>query len=132
VLLVARSAGKPVGRVYVWLEPAEETEIREKLPEVALLIHLWVREESRHRGVGTALVRAAEALLHERGHRCVALGVGPDNEGAIRLYSRLGYASWQYPDIETTTETFLENGRRLRSPETCRIFVKELNTAAHG
>jgi GNAT superfamily N-acetyltransferase len=132
LLLVAWVSGEPVGRVYLWLEPAEEREIRDNLPGVALLLHLWVHEDSRNQGVGSALVDAAETELRQRGHRRVALGIDPGNHGAMRLYARLGYRPWPHPDIRTTSMRFLSNGDRVRLPETCRVLVRELSTNDAG
>lgn len=47
----------------------------------------------RGQGVGTALIRAAEALAGERGLPRVGLGVAEDNPNAARLYGRLGYVA---------------------------------------
>ena len=42
-------------------------------------------------GVGTRLMDVAEADLLQRGYHRVSLNVGQTNEGARRLYERLGY-----------------------------------------
>jgi GNAT superfamily N-acetyltransferase len=126
VLLVAWIGNEPVGDIYVWLEPAEEPEVRAKLPNVALLNHLEVHAGRRNSGIGTALLEHAEELLRNCGHRKVALGVSPANGRAARLYERLGYHNWPHPDIETHFNIYLDNGERLRVPEICRIFVKDL------
>lgn len=126
LLLVASVRNVIAGSVYLWLEAAEEPELRERLPGVPLLQHLVVRREYRNRRIGTALVAVAERLLHDLGYRAVALGVRPDNVDAIRLYRRLNYREWGHPPIPTVDEEFLPNGSRRRSPATCRIFVKLL------
>lgn len=127
LLLVAWLGAEPVGDVYVWLEQAEEPELRERLPGVAMVQHLEVRDSHRNRRVGTALLLAAERALRERRHTRVALGVVPDNDRAARLYRRHGYREWPYPPITTTYEEFLPDGRRRRRSEVCRIFVKDLD-----
>ena len=45
----------------------------------------------RGQRIGTTLMRHAERLVAERGHRLVGIGVGVDNHDAERLYRRLGY-----------------------------------------
>ena len=45
----------------------------------------------RGMGIGTALLRKAEARARSMGKRTMSLGVIAENEGAIRLYERLGY-----------------------------------------
>lgn len=56
-------------------------------------------------GIGTALIRAAEARAENQGFRMIGLGVAEDNPNAARLYLRLGYQartryvdSWSYVD----------------------------------
>src|SRR5690606_15637741 len=74
-LLVAWHGETPIGDVYLWLEEAEEPEVRERLPGVPLLTHLEVAREHRNRRIGTRLMLAAERRLRELGHDRVALGV---------------------------------------------------------
>ena len=50
-----------------------------------------VAEGCRNRGVGTGLIRAAEAYAAEHGIGKVVLHVERANQGARRLYLRLGY-----------------------------------------
>ena len=46
---------------------------------------------SRGLGVGTALMQKAEEKAESTGKHTMSLGVITENEGAIRLYERLGY-----------------------------------------
>ncbi|HEY0471785.1 MAG TPA: GNAT family N-acetyltransferase [Kribbella sp.] len=46
------------------------------------------------RGIGTALIAAAESLAADWGRDLVGLAVEPQNTGARRLYERLGYRQW--------------------------------------
>ena len=50
-----------------------------------------VSPSARGLGLGTLLMERAEARAHELGKRQLSLGVIGENEGAIRLYERLGY-----------------------------------------
>ncbi|MHC4939822.1 MAG: GNAT family N-acetyltransferase [Planctomycetota bacterium] len=52
---------------------------------------IMVDEAHRGRGLGTAAMRAAEDLARKRGAAGIGLSVFAHNEGAIRLYERLGY-----------------------------------------
>lgn len=52
---------------------------------------ITVARAARGRGVGTALIRAAEERARAWGVRKVTLGVLAENEAARRLYRRLGY-----------------------------------------
>jgi ribosomal protein S18 acetylase RimI-like enzyme len=64
---------------------------RAAFPGYVEINHLQVRPEHRGRGVGTAIIRAAEVLIGSRGIVQVAVSVASDNPSAARLYLRLGY-----------------------------------------
>ncbi|MEO1057499.1 MAG: GNAT family N-acetyltransferase, partial [Actinomycetota bacterium] len=51
-----------------------------------------VDEAGRGKGVGSALLAHAEQTAHEVGAQRMALDVSVNNDGARRLYERLGYA----------------------------------------
>jgi GNAT superfamily N-acetyltransferase len=51
-----------------------------------------VAREARGRGVGTALLSAAEGWARARGYRFITLNVFLDNTGARSVYERAGYA----------------------------------------
>lgn len=56
---------------------------------------LVVAPEAEGKGVGEALVQAAQAWARCRGYRMMQLYVLPGNAGARRLYERMGYrAEW--------------------------------------
>jgi ribosomal protein S18 acetylase RimI-like enzyme len=124
LLLTAWQDDRPVGDVYLWLEPAEELEIRERLTGTPLLTHLEVHPALRQRGFGTELIRAAEHELADRGHDQVALAVEVTNHGAMRLYRRLGYEEWDHPPISCFA---LADDRGPRMVEICRVMVKQLH-----
>jgi GNAT superfamily N-acetyltransferase len=94
VLLVAWLDGRPVGDVFLSWEPADEPEVRRRLPGVPRLGHLEVLGPFQRRGIGTALIRAGEDAARRLGHDRLALGVGVGNSCARRLYERLGYVDW--------------------------------------
>jgi GNAT superfamily N-acetyltransferase len=123
VLLIAWDDGRPVGDVYLWLEPAEEAEIREHLPGVPLLNHLEIHVDHQSRGRGTELIKAAESRLAELGHDRVALAVEVTNEGAAKLYDRLGYREWPHDVVECYP---LSDGAGQVGVEVCRVLVKAL------
>lgn len=125
-LLVAWHGETPIGDVYLWLEEAEEPEVREQLPGVPLLTHLEVAREHRNRRIGTRLMLAAERRLRELGHDRVALGVDLRNERVGSLYRRLGYEEWPHPPVPTTRRIYLPGGRVEQVPDLCRILVKDL------
>ena len=110
VHIVARDGGDVLGGVLV-----TGTELR----------HLRVRENARGRGLGTALIRAAERVLLEQGHREATLMVGVGNHRARALYLRLGYLPTGRTDI--TTDTRIDDeGRRSKSTQTEQELRKTL------
>lgn len=52
---------------------------------------VFVREERRRQGFGTAVTRAAEQAVLARGGTRVSIGAGVGNSAARRLYEKLGY-----------------------------------------
>lgn len=55
------------------------------------LHHLFVVENARGRGIGAALVRAAEEMARGFGCGYLIIGTHPDNRAAQDYYRRLGY-----------------------------------------
>jgi len=72
------------------------------------IYHLAVEPDLRRRGIGRALVRAAEETLVRRGCPKVNLQVMPANRDVVEFYERLGYA----------VEERVSMGRRL-APSAC-------------
>ena len=58
---------------------------------VGLLDELYVVPEHRNQGLGTALLRAAEAELVARGGEVLEIGVDGEDVDAQRFYERHGY-----------------------------------------
>lgn len=79
-----------------------------------------VRPAMRNRGLGTALLAFVEQDLVQRGFREVTLNVAENNEGALRLYQRLGYkfvkkisGEWSFYDEKGKLQNVVEPGYRL-------------------
>jgi aminoglycoside 6'-N-acetyltransferase len=89
--IVAEADGRLVGMVELLPRgfTAEAGAARESIPSVD--IGLSVASEWRGRGVGTALMRAAEDWASEHGARRIILDLAAANTRAHRLYERLGY-----------------------------------------
>jgi GNAT superfamily N-acetyltransferase len=60
---------------------------------VALLDELYVAPEVRGRGLGSALLAAAEAVTRQRGGELLEINVDGDDTGARRFYERHGYVN---------------------------------------
>jgi len=88
LVLVAERAGGVIGYVYAALEPQSWKELR----DAAGFIHdVVVVPEARRHGVASALIDAACAWFRTVGAPRVVLGTAEKNEGAQRLFSRLGF-----------------------------------------
>lgn len=123
MLLTAWRGRSPIGVIYLWLEEAEEAELRAHLPDTPILNNLEIHPDHRGRGVGTKLIRAAERRLRMLGFDRVALAVEVTNGRAARLYRRLGYAQWPHPHVRCYSLTDSQGKRHV---EICRIMVKTL------
>jgi len=87
VLLVAELQGLIIGQIFVQVDST----LVAGRGGAAYLYALRVRPEYRGRGVGTALVQEAEALLRQRGFVRALISVAKENDAARRLYERLGF-----------------------------------------
>jgi len=66
--------------------------------DIARLYSIAVADAARGRGLGQALLTAAERIASRRGARRMRLEVRQDNAAAIRLYERKGYRCFSaYP-----------------------------------
>ena len=82
------ATGRIVGYVYAGLEPMSWKELRGP----AGFIHdVMVEGGEQGAGVGSALIDAAIAWLRERGAPRVMLWTAERNDGAQRLFQRLGF-----------------------------------------
>jgi ribosomal protein S18 acetylase RimI-like enzyme len=103
-ILVAEYAAVVAGFTTVLTRVPYE-ELDDPSGEFALITDLVVREAFRRRGLGAALLQAAEAHARAAGAPEVRVGVLSANVTARRLYSRAGFA----PYLETLS-------KRLTSP----------------
>ena len=84
LVFVARDAGRIVGSAQLALAPLPNSRHRAELQK--LLVH----RSHRGRGLGTALVRAAEAAARVHGRTLIVLDSGATGN-ALGLYERCGY-----------------------------------------
>lgn len=92
VTLIALLDGNVVGYTNVIWEPDYEAFRQQGIPEINdmnTVAHL------RRNGIGTRMIKAAEALVYRRGKRVIGIGVGvtPDYAIAQSLYPKLGYVA---------------------------------------
>jgi GNAT superfamily N-acetyltransferase len=130
VQLVAWAGEDAVGKAMVvfpghveWSESA----FRETCPE---LRDLAVSDAWTRRGIGTALVAAAEREVRAAGFDRIGLGVGlePSYGPARAMYERLGYRTAHGPFI-SAARLEDDEGRAVPVAGVCRYLVKVLVAA---
>jgi GNAT superfamily N-acetyltransferase len=126
VLLVAWLDGRPVGDGFLAWDPAPEPELRRHLPGAPRLVHLEVVGQRQGRGIGTALIRAAEDTAYQHDHEQLVLAVGVDNPDARRLYERLGYVDWGHGTIVGTWVERDHDGPPVTVSAILKVLVKHL------
>lgn len=121
VFLLAHLDGAIAGHALL-LRESKYAEMRTTygVPEVNAL-HAYVEGK----GVGTALIAAAEAIASQWGYGGIGLAVEPNNARARRLYGRLGYAERAEVMDEWTEQA--DDGTVLRShADPCLYLTKPL------
>ena len=121
--LIAWDGTQPRGSGLLRWDGPGQPNAKAAFPLVPELTQLHVREQHRGRGVGTAIIMAAEALATARDRSCLSLGVDADNTGAARLYERLGYRRSGVRDVVSYGWTD-QLGQRHHSTETSELLVK--------
>ncbi len=127
--LVAWSGDVARGVAVVNWEGPVGREAAQAFPGVPEIAHLQVTASARGQGVGTRLIRAAEAMAETAGLRSVAMGVGVDNVAARRLYERLGYNPTDVLEVNTYVYVDAEGNSHPMS-ETNTLLVKPLTAGA--
>ncbi|MEU2798161.1 GNAT family N-acetyltransferase [Streptomyces sp. NPDC007117] len=122
----------PVGTAQVLWQGCAAPEVQARFPGCPELngLGIWP-PELRSRGIGTALIRAAEERVRDAGHALVGLGVDDDNHRAAALYLRIGYreTGCRYLDRYAHLD---DNGVRHEVADPARFLVKELGGDAPG
>lgn len=88
--------GLPIGHVFLRWNGSLDEPVASNLRECPHLEDLLIREQHRSKGVGTALLSAAEYIVKGRGLNRIGLAVGTDNPNAKKLYERIGYAETSF------------------------------------
>lgn len=86
VLVAVDAAGEHLG--FVHIETAVDFFTREKHGHISTIV---VNPSSERRGVGRALLDAADAWCAEKQYRLLTLNVFEENAAARRLYERAGF-----------------------------------------
>jgi GNAT superfamily N-acetyltransferase len=114
---VAWEGGDPIGHAHVaW----EKTTLG--VPEIG---DVFVPAELRRGGIGTELSKAAERMALARGHRQISISASIANEGALRLYRRLGYRDAGLPP-KRVRGTIVVRGGPMEVDDTLLYLIKDL------
>ena len=127
VYLLARQNGEVVGHSMLFRR-SKYSEVQAG-PDPAEINALYASEQGR--GIGTAIIAAAEDLATEWGCSMIGLAVGLDNAGARRLYERLGYQAWDGPQvIDRWTEKDADGSVLVTHRDPCVYLLKPLPNPA--
>jgi ribosomal protein S18 acetylase RimI-like enzyme len=109
LMLVVDFNGFPIAQIFVQFT-ANNRRIADGQTR-AYLYSFRVMDLFQRQGIGTYLMHQAEHELIQRGFLYATIAVAKDNEGAQRLYSRLGYhvigddpGKWHYIDHRGMTQ----------------------------
>ena len=121
--LVAWIDGSPVGNLDLRWSGNEQPAVVEKFPNCPELNGIEVCRERRSRGIGSALIEAAESQAKEKGYTVVGMGVDTTNDRAKELYLKLGYEV-KMPYVDRWVENN-DNGQKIHE-DACEWLVKDL------
>ncbi len=122
IYLTAWQQDQVVGRMTL-LKESKYQPIRDAFPGYWEMNALEARPQGR--GVGTVLINTAEQWVAESGGPGLGVGVGPDNNGARRLYERLGYVEWSEGRVIDEWDERDESGRLVRAhADECLYLLK--------
>jgi GNAT superfamily N-acetyltransferase len=125
--LVAWEDGTPVGQALLHRRRPSALAVAGVVDSLPYIEDVFVLPEWRNRGVGTALLEAAESAAATRGDRGVSLAVSTGNAAARRLYTRLGYVDAGVPvHRHATTEPGFDSGDQSGN-ETVVDLIKRLD-----
>lgn len=124
VYLLAWRGAKVVSKATLLLR-SRYPEVRSVFPELAEInaLDAWPQGE----GIGTALILAAEQEARQRSVPIAGLAVDVTNDGARRLYERLGYARWTHGLVIDRWTQRGDDGRVLgEQADECFYLTKQL------
>jgi GNAT superfamily N-acetyltransferase len=125
--LVAWEGGTPVGQTLIHRRRPFALAVAGIVDSLPYIEDVFVLPEWRNRGIGTALLEAAEGAAAARGDRGVSLAVSTGNASARRLYTRLGYVDAGVPVHRHATTEPSYGGEGQSGNETVVDLVKRLH-----
>ncbi len=126
VYLLAWDGALPVGHVLLKWGGNGEEPMASALVDCPDLEDLLVAPAHRRRGIGSALLAAAEGLARQAGYARIGLDVGVGNGLARALYDRLGYGGSGLGEFQEGGSYVDDKGQEQSWEDTCIYLVKEL------
>lgn len=123
--IVAWRGNEPVGRCTVLASSKYQavTDVLGSIPEINAL-----ETFTQGQGIGTELIFAAEGVAREAGATALGIAVELENDGALRLYERLGYSDWGRGHVEDVWFEHDEHGEPTREHhDPCSYLTKTLS-----
>lgn len=122
--LVAWRGGEPVGRCTV-LAASKYDKVRQLFGEFPEMNALEARPQGQ--GTGTKMIACTERTAREHGAAKVGLAVAVSNDGANRLYQRLGYRDWGHGSVLDHWDEIDSAGRVVKTnADPCRYLTKPI------
>ncbi len=128
VYLLAWRGAEVFGRVTLLLRSKYE-EVRQTIQDATEMNALEARPQGE--GIGTALIQAAELEAARRGASTIGLAVEVQNDGARRLYERLGYTHWGHGRVVDRWMQRNDHGDVvIEHADECFYLTKRLGSSA--
>jgi len=124
--LFAWVEAEPVGHLFLRYGGARSELLAAWVHSCPHIEDLLVKPVWRGRGVGSALLEAAEQAAVKRGFARIGLSVSTSNEGARRLYARRGYADCGLGEYPTVGSYRAADGTVRSWSDTSLYLVKKL------
>jgi ribosomal protein S18 acetylase RimI-like enzyme len=112
------------GYLLIKWHGADEEIVHRLIGDWPELNAITVAPAFQSRGIGTALINAAELRVAARGFTCLGLAVGIENPRARALYERLGYRAWEHGVFNVSWHVPGDPPRR--ESENCIYMLKQL------
>ncbi|MFO7992244.1 MAG: GNAT family N-acetyltransferase [Thermoplasmata archaeon] len=93
VTFVADEGGKIIGFVNVMIRNRASFFTVQKM---GVIMDTFVREDYRRKGVGSALVHAAERWIKNQGVEVAVLTVAPENTSGVKFWRKKGFKTYLY------------------------------------
>lgn len=123
--LVAWRGDEPAGRgtVLCTSKYQDVTNALGSVPEINAL-----EAFTQGQGIGSDLISGAEDVARRNGSQLLGIAVETDNDGAKRLYERLGYSDWGAGHVIDVWSEVDEHGKPTRTHrDPCWYLIKRLS-----